>query len=119
MPIALRRFGPALALLIAGHLPGVPLQAQGIRVASPDGRNVVTVQIHDGGLYYSLDRDGHALLAPSRLGFAFRGAPPLRDNLAITDSARQTHDEWWTQPWGEVARVRDHHNELAVGVAES
>jgi alpha-glucosidase len=28
-------------------------------------------------------------------------------------------DETWTQPWGEVARVRDHHNELRVSVAET
>src|SRR6185312_7788352 len=29
---------------------------------------------------------------------------------------RASHDEWWTQPWGEVARVHDHYNELAVSV---
>ena len=28
-------------------------------------------------------------------------------------------DETWTQPWGEVARVRDHHNELSVSVVEA
>ena len=56
---------------------------------------------------------------PSVLGFAFRGAPPLRDSLQVTDTARQTVDDTWTQPWGEVARVRDHHNELRVSVAET
>ena len=88
------------------------------RVASPDGRTRVTVEITEGKLYYSLARDGRALLLPSLLGFEFRGAPPLRDGLRIADTTRRSHDEWWTQPWGEVARVRDHHNELAVGVAE-
>jgi alpha-glucosidase len=97
----------------AGALP-----AQ-VRVVSPDGRNQVTVEIRDGQLTYSLSRDGRELVQPSRLGFEFRGAPALRDSLRIIDSTRQSHDEWWTQPWGEVARVRDHHNELAVGVQES
>src|ERR1051325_2036928 len=92
---------------------------QGLRVASPDGRNQVTVAIRDGGLYYSIDRDGRPLFLPSRLGLAFRGVPPLRDSLRIVDSARAAHDETWTQPWGEVARVRDHHNELAVTVVET
>ncbi|MDP3775175.1 MAG: glycoside hydrolase family 97 N-terminal domain-containing protein, partial [Gemmatimonadales bacterium] len=90
-----------------------PLRGQ-VRVASPDGRNQVTVELREGRLAYSLARDGRALILPSLLGFEFRGAPRLRDNLRITDTTRQSHDEWWTQPWGEVARVRDHHNELAV-----
>jgi len=95
-----------------------PLRAQ-VRVASPDGRNQVTVEVREGRLTYSLARDGRGLMLPSLLGFEFRGAPPLQDGLRITDTTRQSHDEWWTQPWGEVARVRDHHNELAVTVEET
>jgi alpha-glucosidase len=95
-----------------------PLGAQ-VRVVSPDGRNQVTVEVREGRLAYSLDRDGRPLILPSLLGFEFKGAPPLRDGLRIVDSTRQSHDEWWTQPWGEVARVRDHHHELAVAVEES
>src|SRR5207247_336101 len=77
------------------------------------------VAIRAGRLTCALERDGRALLLPSVLGFAFRGAPPLRDSLQVTDTARQTVDDTWTQPWGEVARVRDHHNELRVSVAET
>jgi alpha-glucosidase len=88
-------------------------------VASPDGRNRVTVEIRDGALTYSVDRDGRAVLLPSRLGFAFQGAPPLRDSLRVVDTSSNTVDETWTQPWGEVARVRDHHRELRVSVVET
>jgi alpha-glucosidase len=88
-------------------------------VASPDGRNKVSVAVHDGQLYYMLTRDSRPLLLPSMLGFEFKGAPPLKDGLRITGSTRATHDETWTQPWGEVARVRDHHNELRVAVSET
>jgi alpha-glucosidase len=104
----------AAAILLA---PGL-LRAQ-VRVASPDDRTQVTVEVREGKLYYSLARDGRALVLPSLLGFEFRGAAPLRDGLRITDTTRKSHDEWWTQPWGEVARVRDHHNELAVSVEET
>ncbi|HET7039318.1 MAG TPA: glycoside hydrolase family 97 protein [Gemmatimonadales bacterium] len=97
-----------------GVEPPEPLQ-----VRSPDGRTAVTVEIRDGGLFYSVDRDGRKLLLPSRLGFAFRGAPSLRNGLAISGSARDSTDVTWEQPWGEVARVRDHHNELTVSVAEA
>ena len=95
-----------------------PLSGQ-LRVASPDGRNAVALEVRDGRLYYSVTRDQHALILPSLLGFEFRGAPPLRDGLRITDTLRNSHDEWWTQPWGDVARVHDHHNELAVGIVET
>lgn len=109
----------AAALALAALL-GSPLGAQdSVLVTSPDGRNRVTVAVRDGRLSYSLARDGRWLLLPSLLGFAFRGAPPLRDGLRITDTTRQAHDATWTQPWGEVVRVRDHHNELAVSVEET
>src|SRR6266516_3689526 len=88
------------------------------QVASPDGRNRVTVEIRDGALTYSVERDGRAVFLPSRLGLAFQGAPPLRDSLRMVDTSSDTVDETWTQPWGEVARVRDHHNELRITVAE-
>ncbi|HYR30877.1 MAG TPA: glycoside hydrolase family 97 N-terminal domain-containing protein, partial [Gemmatimonadales bacterium] len=111
------------SLYLAFSLAATTLIAPALRgqasVTSPDGRNQVTVQARDGRVYYGLTRDGRALILPSLLGFAFRGAAPLRDSLRITDTARDTHDETWTQPWGEVARVRDHHNELAVGLAET
>jgi alpha-glucosidase len=53
------------------------------------------------------------------LGFEFKGAPRLRDGLRITGTKRSSRDETWTQPWGEVSRVRDHHNELRVSVSET
>src|SRR5438874_12805324 len=108
-----------VALSITAATLLTAIAATQLRVASPDGRNQVTVEIHDGGLYYSLNRDTHPLFLPSRLGMAFRNAPPLLDSLRITDTTRSTHDETWTQPWGEVARVRDHHNELRVSVVET
>ncbi len=117
-PRGLRRplwLASAGAILIAVPVCG----QQSVRVASPDGRNVVTVETHDGGLYYSLERNGRKILLPSRLGLSFRNARPLSDSLRITGTSRDSADQTWTQPWGEVARVRDHHNELRVSVSEA
>jgi alpha-glucosidase len=104
-------------VLVALLLSPLRVDAQ-LRVASPDRRNVVIVGTQEGTLYYAVQRDGRSLLTPSRLGFQFRGQPPLRDSLRIVDSSRATFDTTWTQPWGEVRRVRDHHNELKVSVEE-
>jgi alpha-glucosidase len=117
----MRRFpGFLLACLSLAALgaSATPLVAQ-VGVRSPDGRTEVALEIREGRLTYSLSRDGRPLILPSQLGFEFRGAGPLRDGLRITDSTRNEHDEWWTQPWGEVARVRDHYRELAVTAEET
>ena len=110
--------------LLAGAALGLGLFAgradaqDSLRVASPDGKNTVTVHVREGGLYYAVSRNGQPVLLPSRLGFAFRGGDSLRSALRITGSSRNTVDQSWTQPWGEVARVRDHHHELRVRIAE-
>ena len=112
----------ALASL-AGVIGAVPVAraqvgAPRLRLASPDGRNSVSIEVRDGGLFYSVERAGKKIITPSRLGFAFRGAPAFRDSLAITGASRSRFDETFALPWGEVARVRDQHEELRVEVAE-
>jgi alpha-glucosidase len=104
------------ALLLAA--PAAPAQAP-LQVASPNGRNVVTVDVEGGHLRYAVARDGTPILTPSRLGLAFRGAPALEGGLRVAAVARAERDTTWTQPWGEVARVRDHHRELRVRVEEA
>ncbi len=116
-PLALGATCAVFAAKANGQAQNQP-QTQ-VEVASPDGRNKVTVETRDAKLYYSLQRDGRAILLPSQLGFEFRGAPRLRDNLRIVGNARKSVDETWTQPWGEVSHVRDHHNELRVSVVET
>jgi alpha-glucosidase len=118
-----RRFRRPLAVLFALacllSMPAAAPAQDAHRVASPDGRNTVTVEVVEGRLLYGVRRDGRTIIMPSMLGFEFRDAPPLRDRLRIAGTARNTVDETWTQPWGEVARVRDHHNELRVNVEEA
>jgi alpha-glucosidase len=106
-----------LARWVGLVLVTAPLQAQ-VRAASPDGRNQVVVAIQDGKLTYSVSRDRRDLILPSLLGFEFRGAPRLRDSLRISDTTRSSHDEWWSQPWGEVRRVHEQYHELAVTAQE-
>src|SRR4051794_27897447 len=108
----------ATAILLAG-MPRIVSAQSPLTVASPDGKTQVAVEVRNGALTYAVQHNGANVVTPSRLGFAFRGATPLADSLRITGSQRATYDSTWTQPWGEVARVRDHHNELRVDVAET
>ncbi len=112
----------ALVVLSAGAWllapRGVEAQTQ-LRIASPDGRNEVSLAIRDGQLVYGLTRDDRWVVQPSRLGFEFRNSPPLGVGLRVLDTATDTHDETWTQQWGESRTVRNHYNELRVSLAET
>ncbi|MFW6330220.1 MAG: glycoside hydrolase family 97 N-terminal domain-containing protein, partial [Gemmatimonadota bacterium] len=108
-----------VALLAAWAGLATPAVAQDpVTVTSPDGRNEARVEVRDGELFYAVDRDGRHVIMPSRLGLEFRNAPPLAEGLRITGTARDSHDETWTQPWGQVAEVRNHYNEVRVTVEE-
>jgi len=88
-------------------------------VSSPDDRNQVSVELRDGTLRYSVTRRGEPIILPSRLGFQFRNARTLGDSLRIVSITRRSYDTTWTQPWGEVARVREHYTEVRVHAAET
>ena len=80
------------------RVPETQPAAVTMRVASPNGRNEVTVELRDGALTYGLRRDARVVLLPSKLGFALRNAAPLGAGLRIVDTARASTDETWTQP---------------------
>lgn len=117
-----RRIAAIAALFVIGWAPPSraqsPAPARTFTVASPDGRIVAALTLADGRLRWSATRDGVAVITPSRLGFTFRGAPPLGDSLELADSSHAESDETFSLPLGEVARVRDQHRELRVRVAE-
>jgi alpha-glucosidase len=99
-------------------LPVLARAQDTLRVTSPDGRNAVTVGVREGIAYYAVERAGKHVILPSRLGFTFRGARSLGDSVRLTTSSRATTDTTWSLPWGEVARVHEHYNELRVGFTE-
>ena len=116
-----RRVPAVRALCLTFSLAlSVALPAQEpLSVASPDGRTLVQVGMEHGRLLYAVKHGGRFLLLPSALGVVFQGQPALGDSMRLTGSTRAAYDSTWTQPWGEVSRVRDHHNELRVSAVET
>ncbi|WP_238376623.1 glycoside hydrolase family 97 protein [Luteimonas abyssi] len=89
------------------------------RIASPDGRLQVELSTDgEGRPSWRAERDGHPLIAPSRLGMLFADMPKFERNLALTAHTTGAHDGTWTQPWGERHTVRDHHRELRATFTE-
>lgn len=108
------RIMAALALVMGAALP---LRAESVSVASPDGNIVLTVDDEGGFATYAVTYDGKQAIRTSRLGMLLRDHHGFERDLAITETATASHDETWEQPWGERRLVRDHHNELAVTFA--
>jgi alpha-glucosidase len=108
---------PATGLAIAALLFGTGLHAQSpaapASVASPAKNIVVTLRVdHDGRPEYRIDRNQHALVDWSRLGFILADAFKLERNFTIAATAQRSFDDTWEQPWGERRFVRDHGNEM-------
>ncbi len=88
-------------------------------VSSPDGRIEVAFRLLDGGVpAYTVSYKGQPVLAPSRLGFVFQSAPPLNQDLMVTQVQRSQFDETWEQPWGEVRFIRNHYHEMQIDLQE-
>lgn len=99
--------------------PTPPPQNNEWSVSSPDGRIGVEFLLLDGGApAYAVSYNDRPVLAPSRLGFVFKDAPPLNQNLKVTQAKRSELDETWEQPWGEVRFIRNHYHELAIDLQE-
>ena len=88
-------------------------------ISSPDGRIEVTFILENGVPSYEVNRDGQAVILPSKMGFTLKEAEPLNQNLRITKIKRSTFDETWTQPWGEVKDIRNHYQELRIELEET
>ncbi len=92
---------------------------ESLYVSSPDGEITVTLSLEDGVPYYQVNRSGKNIIKPSKLGFIFKDAAPLNQNLTQIGIQKSSFDETWFQPWGEVKEIRNHYNELRVQLEET
>ena len=87
-------------------------------LTSPDGLTDVKVGVNDGRLYYTVARNGAAVIDTSYLSMNLREGR-LGDNLKITDVRRSSANETWEQPWGEEITVSNRYNELTVDLEQA
>ncbi len=84
------------------------------RLTSPDGRMELRFELKDSVPYYSLYRDGKAVVLPSKMGFELEWRDDLAHAFVLKDTKRSTFDETWHPVWGEEANIRNHYNEMLV-----
>lgn len=112
-------------LLAIASLPASMAAATDLVLTSPDGRNRITFTKPGKELTYSVERDGHALILPSRAGLdvdnrVWEMALGKRDlaqpecwmDLLTVDSVSYAApvDSVWHPLYGERSTVRDRYN---------
>ena len=84
-------------------------------LTSPDGTLTAVFGITpDGQPCYKLERNGAAVIKPSRLGFELMDGSSLADGFTVTSVDYDSKDETWEPVWGEERSIRNHYNEMTV-----
>ena len=107
------------ALLLAACGPKAVQLTNPVSLNSPDSRLELKFAVVDGVPMYSLDRDGKAVVLPSRLGFDLLDRRDLDADFTLKGTSFNTFDETWEPVWGEEASIRNHYNELLVNLEQS
>lgn len=69
----------------------------------------------DGIPTYRLSYKNREVIKTSKLGFELEKDPQsLLNGFTIADSKTSYFDQTWQPVWGEVAKIRNHYNELAI-----
>ena len=91
------------------------------QLKSPDENLIMAFSLlSDGTPSYSLTYKGKEVIKPSKLGIELKNDKiSLLNGFTVADLKTSTFDESWTPVWGEVVKIRNHYNELAVTLNQS
>jgi alpha-glucosidase len=99
-------------------LIGGCVQKEDLSVTSPNGKVSVLFDILGGVPHYSVDYSGVGLIEPSAFGFRLKDSPPIRDDLKVIGTERDTDNQTWKPVWGKRSEIRNFYNQLTVNLQE-
>jgi len=88
-------------------------------LSSPDGKITAGFFIKDGLAKYSISCKNKTIINPSSMGFEFKNAEPLNENLQIVDVEYSSKDETWQPVWGAFSKIRNHYNRMEIQLQET
>jgi hypothetical protein len=68
----------------------------------------------DGSPMYEVSFSGKPVIKPSHMGFKLDKDSLFFRHFQLVGVERSTADDTWQPVWGEVGRIRDHHEQLIV-----
>jgi len=69
---------------------------------------------HDGSPMYEVSFSGRPVIKPSHMGFRLDKDSLFFRHFQLLGVERSSADESWQPVWGEVGRIRDHHEQMIV-----
>ena len=86
------------------------------QLKSPEGKFAMEFSLlKDGTPSYTLTYKNKEVVKSSKLGLELKNdEKSLLNDFTVIDTKTTTFDEIWKPVWGEVAKIRNHYNELAV-----
>lgn len=98
----------------------LPVSAEETELSSPDGNVKMNFFLSEKGRpTYTLDYKGRNVIKPSGLGFEIKYTSPLLENFTVESVGKDSFDETWCPVWGEESVIRNHYNEMVVGLKQN
>lgn len=107
-----------IALLYGMNIASLQAAQTDETVASPNQAVALVFHLTDGVPSYSVNFKQRPAILNSALGFELNDGS-LKSGFNLIETKRASHDETWTQPWGEQKTVRNHYNELSVTLRQA
>ncbi len=95
------------------------VSAQTWQVSSPGNNIVIQFNLVEGVPGYRVEKNGIPVIGDSDLGFVLKDLPAMNRNLVARSVKRDSLDETWTQPWGEVKDIRNHYSQMSVELIQN
>lgn len=103
-----------LLLFVLIWLSSCSNNEQSIQLHSPNQRNTIRFELLEGKLFYSVSRDNHAIIHPSRLGFKLVGGKDLMSGFELIEKEFRSQNKVWSPVWGEKSSIRDEYQEMTL-----
>lgn len=85
---------------------------------SPNGSLVITFHLKRGEMFYSVTKDGKAVVHDSRLGLNLREGASLDRGMSVVRAFTKQNDETWEAYWGEEHFIRNNYSETVIYLEE-
>lgn len=116
----MNRISLFLSIVVAFGVSASALMAQQYTVSSPDNHISLSVNNEAAGLSYAVSLDGRQLIAPSPMGFEFKGEATMQGNFEVKNPAavHSGIESWTPVVRNKHAQCNVPYNELTLQLKE-
>jgi glucan 1,4-alpha-glucosidase len=112
----MKKLGVLLAFLLLISITSI---AQTQTTSSPNGKVNLAFTLLNGKASYSLTYKGKQVIEESSLGFKIKDIPDFGNAFSVISSDKKSISDSWEPVWGEVKKIENNYNELAITLRDN